>query len=250
MKKTTYKLASNVKNWLAYDEPDDCEEEADGFFDNWLEKTEARDDLIVIDKILVDPGVLKAHFDCVPERCAPWAARGRFRSCCADIYVSIGKKEIAKLRKNHRVLDAHLSKTEPRLKKLLDSSNGNKKEFFLDEDGDALCRPGGRCVFSLMDKQARLRCRLYTVAKKQNMEITDIQPFTCRIFPLIIVQLDGGRVLLTVLDKKNYKAFESHPPSRFPCLSDPKLPPLVKSMSKTLDWMFGKGFAKVLQKRA
>ena len=250
MKNTTYKLDPKVKKWLACDESDDSEEETEEFFDNWLENVEDRDDLIVIDKILVDPVVFNAHFECVPERCAPWTERGRFRSCCADIYVSIEKEEIAKLKKKHRVLSAHLSKTEPRLKKLLNSSNGKKNEFFLDEDGDALCRPSDRCVFSLKDKQARLRCRLYTIAKKEKLDITDIQPYTCRVFPLVLIHLDRGRVLLTVLDKKNYKAFDSYPPWRFPCLSDSRLPPLIKSMSMTLDWLFGKGFAKELQKRA
>jgi hypothetical protein len=53
-------------------------------------------------------------------------------------------------------------------------------------------------------------------------------------------------VLITVLQKTNYKLLGSLPPDRFPCLSDPALPPLLESMGATMDRLFGKGFARAI----
>jgi hypothetical protein len=245
MKTTEWKIDPSVKKWLAVDdecEPDNTLEQR---FDRWLDGVLEDPCLVRLGRVLVDPAVMCSRFSCVPERCAPWSERGRYKSCCADIYVPVTPAERRRLSKKRDVLVKHLSRNEPRLRKML--SRGQVRDFYLDEDGDALSRPSGRCIFSLKDSQGRLRCRLYRVAKKEGIPITEIQPFTCRIFPLVLVHLAGGQVLLTVLNRKNCSAFESYPPTRFPCLADNSLPLLVDSMSSTLDWIFGRGFAKVLR---
>ncbi|HUU02448.1 MAG TPA: hypothetical protein VM425_13480 [Myxococcota bacterium] len=248
MKATGWKIDQEVKKWLAADEEGESNKVAEYRFDHWLDDVLESPKLVRLGRVLVDPSVMRARFICVPERCAPWSERGRHKSCCADIYVPVTPAERRRLSERRSALAAHLARAEPRLRKLL--SGKDLPEFYLDQDGDALSRPGGRCIFSLKDNQGRLRCRLYRVAKNEGIPVTEIQPFTCRIFPLVLVHLDGGRVLLTVLNRKNCAGFESYPPARFPCLADKSLPPLVESMSATLDWIFGRGFARALKDRS
>jgi len=244
------RLQPRVAKWLDVEDDSETDEEADELFEEWLEEMEERHDLIKIGNVLVDPDVLTTRFACVPERCAPWSRRDHFQSCCSDILVPLNRDEKWRLMQHSDVLADHLRRTEPRLARRLAGTKKGKKAFFLDSAGEGLCRPGGRCIFSRRDSRGRIRCRLYSVAEREGVDISDIQPYTCRIFPLIVIKLERGRVFLTVLDKANYKAFESNPPWIYPCLSDRKLPPLVKSMAGTLDWLFGKGFADKLRSYA
>jgi hypothetical protein len=236
----TFRLNSKVRRWLQVEEPEDADDSCEDYFDRWLEQKENGKGVVEVGSILVDQSVLIARFDCVPERCAP--ARGRRRrSCCADVYVPLTVAEKRRLAGVRNELAAHLSRREPRLK----CAEGR---FYLDEEGETLCRPGGRCVFSLLDGRGRIRCHLHGFAKKHKLSQSDIQPYTCRIFPLLLISLEHGKILLTVLDKSNYKSWNTYSPQRFPCLADPSLPPLVQSMAKTLDWLFGKGFARELSR--
>ena len=230
-----------MRRWLGVDDPVDDGESCEDHFDCWLEEKEGGTGVVKVGRILVDEKVLKARFDCVPERCSPIRGRRNWRSCCTDVYVTLTPAEKRRLARRREDLGRYLAGREPRLEC---AGSG----FYLDEEGDSLCRPEGRCVFSLLDKRGRIRCHLHKFAKRQGIAQSDIQPYTCRIFPLLLILLDRGRILLTVLNKDNYKAFNTYTPKRFPCLADPSLPPLVESMASTLDWLFGKGFARELQK--
>ncbi len=236
-----YRLDSKVRRWLEADEPDDTDSSGQKHFERWLRKKERGEDVVEVGSILVDRSVLSTRFDCVPDRCAPVRGHRRWRSCCTDVYVPLTVAEKRRLAGKHRELFDYLARREPRLK-------NTRSRFYLDEEGEALSRPGGRCVFSKLDGRGRIRCHLHGFARKKKLAQSDIQPYTCRIFPLLLILLDRGRILLTVLDKSNYKAFNTYPPWRFPCLVDPSLPPLVRSMAGTLDWLFGQGFARELSR--
>lgn len=236
-----FRLDSKVRRWLDVDEPEDTDDACESHFDCWLHKKESGEGVVEVGSILVDEKVIKAKFDCIPERCSPVRGHRRWRSCCTDVYVPLSPAEKRRLAGMRKELGRHLSSREPRL----ECSDGS---FYLDEEGEALCRPGGRCVFSLLDTRGRIRCHLHKFAKKHGISQSEIQPYTCRIFPLLLILLDRGKILLTVLEKGNYKAFNTYAPKRFPCLADPSLPPLVESMAGTLDWLFGKGFARELSK--
>ena len=236
-----FRLDSKVRRWLEADEPEDNDDSCEDHFDCWLLKKESGEGVVEVGTILVDHSVLNTRFDCVPDRCAPVRGHRRWRSCCTDVYVPLTVAEKRRLSGIRNELAEYLPGREPRLKCAED-------RFYLDEEGEALCRPGGRCVFSLLDGRGRIRCHLHNLAKRHKRFQSDIQPYTCRIFPLLLILLDKGKILLTVLDKSNYKAWNTYPPWRFPCLVDPSLPPLVQSMAGTLDWLFGKGFARELSK--
>lgn len=236
-----FRLDPKVRRWLEIDEPEEPDDSCEDHFECWLEKKEGGEGVVEVGSILVDQLVLHTRFDCVPERCAPVRGHRRWRSCCTDVYVPLTLAEKRRLAGVRKELGRHLSRREPRL-----SCGGGR--FYLDEEGEALCRPGGRCVFSLLDGRGRIRCHLHQFARKHKIPQSDIQPYTCRIFPLLLILLDEGKILLTVLDKSNYRAWNTYAPWRFPCLVDPSLPPLVQSMAGTLDWLFGKGFARELSK--
>jgi len=230
-----FRLNSSVRRWL--------EAEASGGIrlEGWLEEKGNQKGVLDVGSILVDGKVMNARFDCVAERCSPVRGRRNWRSCCEDFHVPLSADEKDRLEHWSNELRLYLARCEPRL----ECGKGN---FYLDEEGGALCRPGGRCVFSHLDKRGRIRCCLHKFSRKHGISISDVQPYACRIFPLLLILLEQGRILLTVLDKSNYKAFNSYAPKSFPCLADPSLTPLVESMAGTLDWLFGEGFAEELSR--
>jgi hypothetical protein len=101
-------------------------------------------------------------------------------------------------------------------------------------------------VFSGLDSQGHIRCHLHAYAKQARVDRGELQPVSCRLFPLIVVDLGNGRTLLTVVADHTRRLVGAHPVKRYPCLDDPSLPPLASSMRADLDWLFGKGFAKAL----
>ncbi len=241
-------MDARVARWLHTPDPD-CESdnqiESDSFFDGWLLRRMSHNAIFEVGGVLVDESILDVRFACVPERCSPTVERGKFKSCCADLTVYLTKRERKRLEKYRKPLAKYMLEREPRLAKRIKGKK-KKKRFWLDRDGDAFARPKKRCVFSLIDSEGRIRCHLHNFAAKNGIEQTDIQPVTCRLFPLILVDLEDGRVLVTAMNTDNYKAWGGKHPKFFPCLSDPKLPPAIESMGPTLDWLFGEGFAAEL----
>jgi Fe-S-cluster containining protein len=237
-------LEPRVKSWLYGPEEEIDDDDSDEAFDRWLLKLKSQNHIFTVGKVMIDRALLETRFSCVPERCSPAGQRGKNRSCCADVYVYLTPKERARIKKHRNYLRDYLNPREPRLKRLLLES----KNFWLDNDGDSFCRPGKRCVFSQIDKSKRIRCHLHPISKKLKIDQTDIQPIPCRLFPLVIVDMEDKNILVTVLNRKNYRAFGAKHPKYYPCLNDDNLPPLIKSMGPTLDWVFGKGFAKAIEK--
>ena len=155
----TFRLDAKVRRWVEGDMPDDDDESCEKHFERWLKKKESGEGVVEVGNILVDHSVLSTRFDCVPDRCAPVRGHRRWRSCCTDVDVPITLAEKRRLAGVRKELAAYLSSREPRLK----STEGN---FYLDEEGEALCRPGARCVFSVLDGRGRIRCHLHKLANR------------------------------------------------------------------------------------
>lgn len=242
---TRRKLNPLVRKWLSTPDPDESDPEADAFYDRWLLERMGSGSLLSVDRILVDRDVLTARFACLPDLCSPARSRGSKKSCCADLSVYLVDDERRRLLKREAELRTILAGREPRLARLMKKT----RPFFLDADEIALARPERRCVFSALDSELRIRCHLHSIARALKVERNEIQPITCRLFPLVLVRLHGGQVLVTVLNARNYRAWGGgrHPKS-FPCLEQPALPPLLKTMGPTLDWLFGEGFALSLSR--
>ena len=156
-------------------------------------------EVVLVGGVLVDRAVLRQRFACVSDRCAPGPERGRNRSCCADTFVSLSRAEDRRLESRGVDLLGWLKAREPRL------ANYQGRHFYRDESELGLARPGGRCVFSQLDEQGRIRCRLHAYAKQARIDRSELQPLSCRLFPLIVVDRGAGRVLLTVVGSPGYR---------------------------------------------
>jgi hypothetical protein len=210
-------------------------------WDTWLLRRMSRGEIADVGGVLVDRAVLRQRFACVSERCAPSPGRGRYRSCCADAMVSLSRAEDKRLARGGADLLHWVERREPRVQPC------HGRGFYREGGEPNLARPGGRCVFSKLDGQGRIRCHLHAYAKHAGVDRGELQPISCRLFPLIVVDCGAGRVLLTVVATHTRRLVSAYPPKRYPCLDDASLPPLYESMRGDLDWLFGKGFAKALE---
>ncbi|MGI5861346.1 MAG: DUF3109 family protein [Myxococcales bacterium] len=233
-----------VKKWLAGLDVDDSDDAPD--LDAWRDRLKEAGRLIKVGPVEVDRAVLEQRFACVPERCSPSEKRGKSRCCCADLEVELTRLEGRQLDSFKEPLNGYMAVEEPRL----EVAPGGKGRFWREEDRAVLCRPDGRCVFSLRDDAGRIRCHLHAFARKQGVQLSEVQPLTCRVFPLLLIVLGRGKLVLSVLAKHSFREVGSLHPRRFPCLSDPTLPPIYESLSADLDWMFGQGFAGELARLA
>ncbi|HSA23571.1 MAG TPA: hypothetical protein P5076_19075 [Myxococcota bacterium] len=233
-----------VRRWLATPDPGpEDSEAADQFFERWLLGRMADGQVLEVGGVMVDRALLEVRFRCVPGRCSPAVERGKLRSCCADLTVYVTPAERGRLRRHARALTEHLLAREPRLRALA----RREPEFFLDPDGESLSRPGQRCVCSRLLPDGKIRCHLHDLAARLGVGRTDLQPVTCRLFPLVLVAMPKGGVLVTVNDGGNYRAWGARHPRSFPCLNDTRLPRVIDSMADTLDWLFGPGFAEAVR---
>lgn len=231
--RTDFRLHPAVSRWLDEDSGGGT---IDPEFERWLDQVEFAADTLRLGKIFVDAEVLKARFLCRPEKCAPWAGPDRWRCCCADVAVALEDSE-----------KKRLEKRRPEIEKLLYPEHGRRSRRWFEGRGRLLGRPGGRCLFSSRDTKGRIRCLLYRVASEKNIDIARLQPFSCRLFPLVLVRLPRSRVLLSVVNRENHRFLGAPPPQRLGCLS--QKPRLARTMAGTLDWLFGRGFARLLTKK-
>lgn len=239
----SFSLEGHHRQWLREACPENEEGPCDNALESWVLRQMSRGEILDVQGVMVDRALLEARFACIPERCSPAVARGQYRSCCADLVVSLSPKERGRLLRRRRLLGEHLGARE----EILRGSGPVSPSYWLDDEDVALARPHGRCAFSKIEKDGRIRCHLHTFAKAQGLALADVQPHSCGLFPLALFELSPGRFLLTMLQKSNHKLLGALPPNRFPCLSDDKQPPLIDSMRHTLDRLFGQGFAKALR---
>ncbi|MGI5863057.1 MAG: hypothetical protein ACOX6T_13480 [Myxococcales bacterium] len=232
------RLNPTVARWLRA-EHEGADSEAGTDWEAWLLRRMNAGAIAVIDGVFVDRAVAEQRFACVPERCAPGRGRGKWRSCCADAEVALSPGELRRLRRHEWLLADAIASREPRLA-------GCGRGFWRADGPSYIARPGGRCAFSQIDGKGRIRCRLRALAKRHGLEQSDVQPLSCRLFPLIVVALGEGRTLLSVVSRSTSRLVATWPAGRFPCLNDESLPPLHISMRRDLDWLFGGGFARAL----
>lgn len=238
-----FRLNPLVARWLRVEAPAvNRDGDQNGDWDLWLLQRMSRGEILDVGGVLVDKAVLRQRFACVSDRCAPGRPGGKWRSCCANAFVSLTRAEDRRLAKHAPALVDWLKTREPRLP--------SSRAFYRDASEPGLTRPGGRCVFSQLDGRGRIRCHLHAYARRARIDRQDVQPISCRLFPLIVIDRGDGRVVLSVVASHTRRLVSTYPPSRYPCLSDPSLPPLHQAMRADLDWLFGKGFARALSRRA
>jgi hypothetical protein len=235
----SFRLNPLATRWLRAESPESSQGEPPDW-DTWLLRRMSQAEVVLVGDVLVDRAVLRQRFACVSDRCAPRAERGGNRSCCGDVFVSLSRAEDRRLESRGVDLLEWMKAREPRL------AAYQGRHFYRAEGELGLARPGGRCVFSQLDERGRIRCRLHAYAKQARLDRGELQPLSCRLFPLIVVDRGGGRVLLTVVANSTRRLVSAYPIKRYPCLQDAALPPLYEALRGDLDWLFGKGFAQAL----
>lgn len=234
------------------DDDDDIEEDDDEEIEDWdawvLENMIGES--VNIRGVIVDKALFKTRFSCVSGRCAPGPEAGQWHSCCANAEVGLTESEVDRLAKFHDELKSFLTPKEPRLKEVMWPRVDKDTPFYLDDDGVRLARPTGRCVFSKIDKQGQIRCRLWDFAKQKGIDRSELQPVTCRVFPLVLVKLLDGTPVLSALNDNNYSHIGGNSPDAYPCLCDRTLPPIYESMRDDIDWLLGTGFTDLLDAAA
>jgi hypothetical protein len=239
---TSFCLNPLVARWLRAEAPVSNQVETVDW-DTWLVQRMGHGEVVDVGGVFVDRAVLRQRFACVSDRCAPVRDRGSCRSCCADVFVSLSRAEERRLGSREGDLLDWMKAREPRLVQC------RGRGFYREEGEPGLARPGGRCVFSQLDERGRIRCRLHAYSKQARLDRGELQPLSCRLFPLIVVDRGGGRAVLTVVASHTRRLVGAYPAKRYPCLSDASLPPLYEAMRGDLDWLFGKGFAKALSRQ-
>jgi hypothetical protein len=225
----SFRLNPLMARWLRAEAPESSQGEPPDW-DAWLLRRMSQREVVLVGGVLVDRAVLRQRFACVSDRCAPGPERERDRSCCADTFVSLSRAEDRRLESRGVDLLGWLKAREPRL------ANHQGRHSYRDESELGLARPGGRCVFSQLDEQGRIRCRLHAYAKQARIDRSELQPLSRRLFPLIVVDRGAGRVLLTVVGSHTRRLVSAYPAKRYPCLADASLPPLYEAMRDDLDW--------------
>ncbi|MFH1808351.1 MAG: hypothetical protein ABIJ09_06395 [Pseudomonadota bacterium] len=239
---------THLRRWLRAPSTVRGDEERDpGAWDRWLLRLLDPRRVLLVGDVLVDRRVLRQSFACVSRRCIG-ADRGDLRSCCADLAVPLSDPERGHLQRHQQLLARHLWRHEPGLRPWLDA-NPRARELFI-EPGGVLARPHGRCVFSRVGSDGAIRCRLRAVARSAGLPRLTLQPLSCALFPLVVVETSPGRLLLSLVTTDNHRLLGQPAPRHFPCLSDPLLPPLVESVRGDLALLFGREFALALAKQA
>ncbi len=182
--------------------------------------------------VLLDMLALTQPHACRPHLCTP-GMRGRTdRSCCADLEVSVADEEVDVIEQALPEI-ALAMQADPRWADAVPAWN---------EDG-ALVRhadPGSRrkrCVFAESTPEG-LRCVLHRLERETDREPGELKPLPCRLFPLALVAMGDGSVLVTAIHKKTARDLASRPARVFPCLSD-GAPPLYESEREVIESVLG-----------
>lgn len=183
--------------------------------------------------ILLDLVALMQPYGCRTELCTPGMRGPRDRSCCADLEVAVTPREAEAITDALPEI-ATLFTEDPRW------SAGVPAVI---EDG-ALRRQGRRCIFARLGPKG-LSCGLHALEDQTARPRGTLKPVPCRLFPLAVVDLADGRMLLTAIHRNTSTFLASRPARAFPCLGAGGTP-LYISEEAAITELFGRKVYKRL----
>lgn len=218
----------DLQDWLADGDPGDAD---------WTPHVlglAARGQLGHAGGLLLDLPALAQRWSCVTGLCAPGGRAPRARSCCADLTVPVSPTE------QERILAAI-----PEIRATLADDPRWAGEVVPFAD-DALTRPGKRCVFARRTADG-LSCALHELEDASGRPRGALKPMPCRLFPLVLVEMDDDRFFVTAIHRKTAKLAGSRPASAFPCVgATDQL--LIDGCADVLASLFGKRAANAAAK--
>ncbi len=108
------------------------------------------------------------------------------------------------------------------------------------------------CIFRVLEREGekwRIRCAIHSYCLTRGLALWEIKPLYCWLWPLSLVPLYDGRLLLTMHNRENYQ-FTQEQKARVmaPCLNSPSPsgPLLYQAFAPELKHIFGEGFYQKL----
>jgi hypothetical protein len=113
------------------------------------------------------------------------------------------------------------------------------------QDGGTLLRSTKRCVFGVASEQG-IRCGLHLTESRLGLPAGALKPLSCRLFPLILVDL-GEQRLLTAVHRSTTR-LGAPAPRWFPCLrrDTSRSAPIGVELADTLGELFGLRVARAV----
>jgi hypothetical protein len=223
-------MPSPVDTWLAHGDA------AEADWGGHVTRLALRDDLGSGGAgLLLDLPALGQPFACVSNTCAPALRPARTKSCCADLDVTLTPNERDAITPALPEVATWMTGRDPRW------ADGTPAIF----DGDTLRRPSKRCVFAAQGPEG-LACALHVVEDASGRPRGTLKPMPCRLFPLVLVDLGEGRVLLSAVTRRTARHVGLPSATSFPCLRGDTTRdiPLVESVEDTLVELWGKRTAR------
>lgn len=177
-------------------------------------------------RLWLDLPALAQPWTCASNLCVPGARAKDARSCCADLALEPTPEERAAIAADLPGIAEEMS-GDPRWA---------SPPAWLD--GDVLARPGRRCVFALRTEDG-LACGLHRREDRLNLPHGTLKPLPCRLFPLVLVDIEDGRTLLSAIHRRTATLAGSRPARAFPCLGLDGAPSLAAASADTLRALFG-----------
>ncbi len=189
--------------------------------------------------LLLDLPALAAPYACQPNACTPGLRVPRTRSCCADLDVDLSDSEHAAITADLTAITAYLAPRDERW------ANGSPTW----STQSLLARPKKRCVFAVLGVEGALSCGLHALEDESRRERGALKPLTCRLFPLLVVDLEGGQRLLTAVSRGTIKHGVPSP-RWFPCLRvAERASTVAEETGDTLRELWGERRARGIQRQ-
>jgi len=193
---------------------------------------------------LLDLPALAQAFTCATGACTPGRRAADARSCCADLEMSPSAEERAAIDGALPEITAFMAPRDPRW------AAGTPKVY----DGDALRRAkdpgagrvGARCIFAVGGANG-LSCGLHALEDATGRARGALKPLPCRLFPLVLVEVDDGNTLLSAIHRSTARLAGSRPARAFPCIGAAGAPTVAESCADTITALWGPKAAKKAQ---
>jgi hypothetical protein len=193
---------------------------------------------------LLDLPALAQTFTCATGACTPGRRAADARSCCADLEMTPTPEERAAIDGALPEIAAFMAPRDPRW------AAGAPAIY----EGDALRRAkdgakgrtGARCIFAAEGPDG-LSCGLHSLEDATKRPRGTLKPLPCRLFPLVLVEVDDGNTLLSAIHRNTARLAGSRPARAFPCIGAAGAPTVAESCADTITDLWGAKAAKKAQ---
>jgi Fe-S-cluster containining protein len=195
-------------------------------WENYIEALRAAGRAVDVGPIVFDgESVFRRRFTCDTRLCSPtkhpgtgraWRESG-MKSCCAELVVDLAKNEIEALERNWEAVGGYLAERDPFF-----AGKSARDCMELSSDFEiSLKKRSGRCIFALKDGEWGIRCGIHSACLEKGLPLREVKPVVCDTFPLIIMDLTGGRWYVGAHDAESegIAGLGDYPTETFPCLT-------------------------------